>query len=61
MVLTVAEAMADFSTRNTMVFCLWSGEEGGKRGSDFWTDYWVKPKIIQTSKLPIMSTSTWLE
>jgi len=42
MVLTVAEAMADFDTRNTMVFCLWSGEEGGKRGSDFWTDYWVK-------------------
>ena len=42
MVLTVAEAMADFSTRNTMVFCLWSGEEGGKRGSDFWTDYWIK-------------------
>tara|TARA_B100000459_G_scaffold142822_1_gene103806 strand:- start:17 stop:1747 length:1731 start_codon:yes stop_codon:yes gene_type:complete len=42
MVLTVAEAMADYSTRNTMVFCLWSGEEGGKRGSDFWTDYWVK-------------------
>ena len=42
MVLTVAEAMSDYSTRNTMVFCLWSGEEGGKRGSDFWTDYWVK-------------------
>ncbi len=42
MVLTVAEAMAGYSTRNTMVFCLWSGEEGGKRGSDFWTDYWVK-------------------
>ncbi|MBT6526997.1 MAG: M28 family peptidase [Euryarchaeota archaeon] len=42
MVLTVAEAMANFDTRNTMVFCLWSGEEGGKRGSDFWTDYWVK-------------------
>lgn len=42
MVLTVAEAMANFNTRNTMVFCLWSGEEGGKRGSDFWTDYWVK-------------------
>ena len=42
MVLTVAEAMANFETRNTMVFCLWSGEEGGKRGSDFWTDYWVK-------------------
>ena len=29
MVLTVAEAMANFNTRNTMVFCLWSGEEGG--------------------------------
>ena len=42
MVLTVAEAMAGYSTRNTMVFCLWSGEEGGKRGSDFWTDEWVK-------------------
>ena len=42
MVLTVAEAMAGYSTRNTMVFCLWSGEEGGKRGSDYWTDYWVK-------------------
>tara|TARA_B100000287_G_scaffold12826_1_gene13141 strand:- start:1593 stop:3377 length:1785 start_codon:yes stop_codon:yes gene_type:complete len=42
MVLTVAEAMANYPTRNTMVFCLWSGEEGGKRGSDFWTDYWVK-------------------
>ena len=42
MVLTVAEAMAAYETRNTMVFCLWSGEEGGKRGSDFWTDYWVK-------------------
>ena len=25
MVLTVAEAMAGYSTRNTMVFCLWSG------------------------------------
>ena len=32
MVLTVAEAMANFDTRNTIVFCLWSGEEGGKRG-----------------------------
>ena len=42
MVLTVAEAMANYKTRNTMVFCLWSGEEGGKRGSDFWTDEWVK-------------------
>ena len=42
MVLTVAEAMAGYSTRNTMVFCLWSGEEGGKRGSDYWTNEWVK-------------------
>ena len=42
MVLTVAEAMANYKTRNTMVFCLWSGEEGGKRGSDYWTDEWVK-------------------
>ena len=42
MELTVAEAMANYQTRNTMVFCLWSGEEGGKRGSDFWTDEWVK-------------------
>ena len=38
MVLTVAEAMAKYTTRNTMVFCLWSGEEGGKRGSDYWTE-----------------------
>ena len=42
MVLTVAEAMAGYKTRNSMVFCLWSGEEGGKRGSDYWTDEWVK-------------------
>ena len=42
MVLTVAEAMASYSTRNTMVFCLWSGEEGGKRGSEYWTEEWVK-------------------
>ena len=41
MVLTVAEAMANVNTRNTIVFCLWSGEEGGKRGSDYWTDEWV--------------------
>ena len=40
MVLATAEAMADmpYDTRRTMVFCLWSGEEGGKRGSDYWTD-----------------------
>ena len=40
MVLATAEAMADmpYDTRRTMVFCLWSGEEGGKRGSDYWTE-----------------------
>ena len=42
MVMTVAEAMSRYSTRHTMVFCLWSGEEGGKRGSDYWTEYYVK-------------------
>lgn len=41
MVLTVAEAMAKYATRNTMVFCLWSGEEGGKRGSDYWTEEYI--------------------
>ena len=41
MVLTVAEAMASYSTRSTMVFCLWSGEEGGKRGSDYWTEEYI--------------------
>jgi len=42
MVLSVAKTMAKFDTRRTIVFCLWSGEEGGKRGSDYWTDYYVK-------------------
>jgi len=37
MVLTVAEAMSHFSSRRTMVFCLWSSEEQGARGSDSWT------------------------
>ena len=41
MVLDTAAALAEFSTRRTMVFCLWSGEEGGKRGSSYWTDYYV--------------------
>ncbi len=40
MVLTAGEAMAGmpYDTRRTMVYCLWSGEEGGLRGSDYWTD-----------------------
>ena len=52
MVLTVAEAMSEFSTRRTMVFCFWSGEEGGKRGSDYWTEYWVEednPQVTVTN------------
>ena len=40
MVLAAGEAMANmpYDTRRTMVYCLWSGEEGGLRGSDYWTD-----------------------
>ena len=40
MVLAAGEAMAGmpYDTRRTMVYCLWSGEEGGLRGSDYWTD-----------------------
>ena len=52
MVLNVAEAMSDFASRRTMVFCLWSGEEGGKRGSDYWTEYYVKgdhPEVTVTN------------
>ena len=52
MVLTVAEAMAHFQTRRTMVFCFWSGEEGGKRGSDYWTEYFVQednPDVVVTN------------
>ena len=52
MVLTVAKSMADFDTRRTMVFCLWSGEEGGKRGSDYWTEEFVaedNPDVIVTN------------
>jgi len=41
MVLETAEALAEFPTRRTMVFCFWSGEEGGKRGSSYWADYYV--------------------
>ncbi len=41
MVLETAEMMSAFKSRRTMVFCLWSSEEGGKRGSDYWTEYYV--------------------
>ena len=37
MVMETARALNEFESRRTMVFCLWSGEEGGKRGSDYWT------------------------
>ena len=41
MVMETAKALSNFESRRTMVFCLWSGEEGGKRGSDYWTEYYV--------------------
>jgi len=63
MVLTVAEAMANFDTRRTMVFCFWSGEEGGKRGSDYWTDYFVKednPDVVVTNYINLdMAGVNW--
>lgn len=63
MVLTVAEAMADFDTRRTMVFCLWSGEEGGKRGSDYWTEYYVgedNPDVVVTNYINLdMAGVNW--
>ena len=63
MVLTVAEAMASFETRRTMVFCFWSGEEGGKRGSDYWTDYYVKednPDVTVTNYINLdMAGVNW--
>jgi len=63
MVLTVAEAMADFDTRRTMVFCFWSGEEGGKRGSDYWTEYYVaegNPQVTVTNYINLdMAGVNW--
>ena len=52
MVIETARALSDFESRRTMVFCLWSGEEGGKRGSDYWTEYYVKednPQVTVTN------------
>ncbi len=52
MVLTVAEAMSKLETRRTMVFCFWSGEEGGRRGSNYWTEHYVKeqhPEVTVTN------------
>ena len=63
MVLETARALADFETRRTMVFCLWSGEEGGKRGSDYWTDYYVKednPDVTVTNYINLdMAGVNW--
>ena len=63
MVLTVAEAMSNYDTRRTMVFCFWSGEEGGKRGSDYWTDYFVKednPSVVVTNYINLdMAGVNW--
>ncbi|MDA7740227.1 M20/M25/M40 family metallo-hydrolase [Candidatus Poseidoniales archaeon] len=63
MVLTVAQAMSEFDTRRTMVFCFWSGEEGGKRGSDYWTDYYVKednPDVMVTNYINLdMAGVNW--
>jgi len=63
MVLETARTLADFESRRTMVFCLWSGEEGGKRGSDYWTDYYVKednPDVTVTNYINLdMAGVNW--
>ena len=63
MVLETARVLADFESRRTMVFCLWSGEEGGKRGSDYWTDYYVKedhPEVTVTNYINLdMAGVNW--
>ncbi len=63
MVLETAKALAEFQSRRTMVFCLWSGEEGGKRGSDYWTDYYVKednPEVTVTNYINLdMAGVNW--
>ncbi len=63
MVMETARVLADFETRRTMVFCLWSGEEGGKRGSDYWTEYHVKednPQVTVTNYINLdMAGVNW--
>ena len=63
MVLETAKALAEFDSRRTMVFCLWSGEEGGKRGSDYWTEYYVKednPEVTVTNYINLdMAGVNW--
>jgi len=63
MVLETARVLADFDSRRTMVFCLWSGEEGGKRGSDYWTEYYVaedNPEVTVTNYINLdMAGVNW--
>jgi hypothetical protein len=63
MVLETAKMMADYDSRRTMVFCLWSGEEGGKRGSDYWTEYYVAedhPEVTVTNYINLdMAGVNW--
>jgi hypothetical protein len=63
MVLETARVLAEFDSRRTMVFCLWSGEEGGKRGSDYWTEYYVaedNPDVTVTNYINLdMAGVNW--
>ena len=63
MVLETAKMMSDYDSRRTMVFCLWSGEEGGKRGSDYWTEYYVAedhPEVTVTNYINLdMAGVNW--
>lgn len=63
MVLETARVLADFESRRTMVFCLWSGEEGGKRGSNYWTEYYVgedNPDVTVTNYINLdMAGVNW--
>lgn len=63
MVLETAKMMANFDSRRTMVFCFWSGEEGGKRGSDYWTEFYVaedNPDVTVTNYINLdMAGVNW--
>ena len=63
MVLETAKMMSNFDSRRSMVFCFWSGEEGGKRGSDYWTDFYVKedhPEVTVTNYINLdMAGVNW--
>ena len=62
-VLETARVLAGFESRRTMVFCLWSGEEGGRRGSDYWTEYYVAedhPEVTVTNYINLdMAGVNW--